>query len=166
MSSATRSHEHDGLRLSHLSDIEILHRITSLVSKEHSVETEALLLEMIRRFTAPKTTSPIQNTDRPSILGIAKWGDAKRVYEIFGIKRGPLDRLWKKEIITSRSLDDDADDGSPSSSVRAKRLYDLVSIETFLRSPAGKKFAEICDRSHESDGKVNPTGKRRISRRK
>lgn len=166
MSSATRSHEHDGLRLSHLSDIEILHRITSLVRKEHSVETEALLLEMIRRFTAPKTTSPIQQADRPSILGIAKWGDAKRVYEIFGIKRGPLDRLWKKEIIMSRSLDDDADDGSPSSSVRAKRLYDLVSIETFLRSPAGKKFSEKSERSRKFDKKGNSSEKRKISRGK
>jgi hypothetical protein len=162
MSSAIRSQEHDGLHVSHLSDFEILHRIADLVSKEQSVEARTLLLEMIRRFASSRAASGATGS-KHSILGMARWGDAKRVYDIFGIKRGPLDRLRRSGKIESRSLDDVEDEQSPSS-MRAKRLYDLVTIEKFLRSPAGTKFAKDSKPSPRSEVKTNSASKNHAKR--
>lgn len=93
----------------------------------------------MRRYTAARVEQPFQANGAPSILGSATWGDAKRVYQIFGLKRGPLDRIRKAGLIVSRSMEEDCDEDEPSA-VRAKRLFDLVSIEQYLRSPEGKKF--------------------------
>jgi hypothetical protein len=157
MSSATCRQEQDGLLISDLSDFEILHRITALVSKEHSVEAEILLLEIIRRFTSSRAERPREKNGESSILGLARWGDAKRVYEIFGLKRSPLDRLHK-----------DSADGC-ASYMRSKRLFDLISIEKFLRSPEGKRIARNTKLAHAADGeagfKPRNRNKRKLTRK-
>ena len=167
MSSATSRQEQDGLLISDLSNFEILHRITALVSKEHSVEAEVLLLEMIRRFTASRADLLREKSGESSILGLARWGDAKRVYEIFGLKRSPLDRLHKEGKIVSRSLDDSADECA--SSMRSKRLFDLISIEKFLRSPEGRRIARNTKLARAADGeagsKSGNRNKRKLTRK-
>lgn len=120
-------------------DLQLLNAFTSLVCKEHSLQAKALAWEIMRRYTAARVEQPFQANGAPSILGSATWGDAKRVYQIFGLKRGPLDRIRKAGLIVSRSMEEDCDEDEPSA-VRAKRLFDLVSIEQYLRSPEGKKF--------------------------
>ncbi len=149
MSAAKRSQKKDGRPISDLSDFEIVHRITDLVSKEHSAEAEVCLLEIIRRFTASRAERPPDKNGKSSILGSARWGDAKRVYEIYGLKRSPLDRLYKEGKIVSRSLED-AEDGR-ASSIRTKRLFDLISIEEFLRSPQGKRIARNTKLAADAD---------------
>lgn len=167
MSSATCRQEQDGLLISDLSDFEILHRITALVSKEHSVEAEILLLEIIRRFTSSRAERPREKNGESSILGLARWGDAKRVYEIFGLKRSPLDRLHKEGKIVSRSLDDSAD--GCASYMRSKRLFDLISIEKFLRSPEETRIARNTKLAHAADGeagfKPRNRNKRKLTRK-
>jgi hypothetical protein len=139
MASPKRRQAPDELELCLLSDFHLLHNFTDLVCREHSLQAKGLACEIMRRFTATRVEQPFPACGKPSVLGDARWGDAKRVYQIFGLKRGPLDRIRKARLIESRSLDEDQDEEG-SAAVRAKRLYDLISIEEFLRSPEGKKF--------------------------
>jgi len=135
MASPKRRQAPDERELYLLSEFHLLHNFTALVCKEHSLHAKELACEIMRRYTASRSEHPLETIDT-SILGSARWGDAKRVEEIFGLKRGPLDRIRKEGWIESRSLDDDPDEPS---AVRAKRLYDLISIEQYLRSPEAKE---------------------------
>lgn len=139
MASPKRRQAPDELELCRLSDLHLLHNFTDLVCKEHSLQAKRLACEIMRRYTSTRVEQSFPAYGNSSILGDARWGDAKRVYQIFGLRRGPLDRIRKAGLIVSSSLDEDQDEEG-SAAVRAKRLYDLISIEEFLRSPKGKKF--------------------------
>lgn len=135
------------------SDFQLLNAFTSLVCREQSLHARELACEIIRRFTVSREEQTFQSNCHPSFLGMARWGDAKRVYQIFGLKRGPLDRIRKAGLIVSRSMEEDCDEDEPSA-VRAKRLYDLISIEQYLRSPESKR------RGHAVS--VAPAGRNRV----
>lgn len=151
MASPKRCQAPDERQLCQLNDFDLLHAFTDLVCKQHSLRAKELACEMMRRYTSPRAANPLDANDT-SILGGAKWGDAKRVEMIFGLKRGPLDRIRKEGWIESRSLDYDQDEPS---AVRAKRLYDLISIEQYLRSP------EATERRHSVS--VASTGRNNAS---
>jgi hypothetical protein len=127
----------DERELCSLSDSHLLHNFTDLVCKEHSLQAKALACEIMRRYTASRVEQPFQTNGNSSIPGSEMWGDAHRVFQIFGIKRGPLDRIRKAELIESSSLEVDRS-GDEKSAVRAKRLYDLNSIEHYLKSQNSK----------------------------
>ena len=122
----------DERALGSLSDIQFVHAFAELVSREQCPHAKALALEMMRRFTAcSDETSELKQIR--TTLGSARWGDALQVEKIFGIKRGPLDGLRKAGRIDSSSLDDDSSDRRQHA-VRAKRLFDLVSIMRCLEA--------------------------------
>ncbi|MEO5914119.1 MAG: hypothetical protein ABIS50_07795 [Luteolibacter sp.] len=90
----------------------------------------------MRRYSGSldKPVVPTKPKDYNSVLGNARWGDAKRVEEIFGIKRGVLNGLREDELIKSHPPEEDRkEDGDPPA-IRAKRLYDLISIVEYLES--------------------------------
>jgi hypothetical protein len=117
--------------LSTQSDFQILNAFTNLVSKEHSHELKMIAWEIMRRYASfLDKPLPPKAMDHNSILGDAKWGDAKRVEAIFGIKRSPLYALMDAGKIRSISLADDSNDARPSK--RGKRLFDLASIAEYF----------------------------------
>lgn len=122
----------DERELGSLSDIQILHAFAELVSREQCPIAKALALEIMRRFTARGDENPELEQIRTT-LGSARWGDAQQVEKIFGIKRGPLDGLRTAGRIDSSSLGDDSSDRHQRA-VRAKRLFDLVSIMRCLEA--------------------------------
>jgi hypothetical protein len=145
---------------SRLTEFELLDAFTDVLCKERSLQARSLALEILRRYNAMRLEQTLQPHASQSILGGAMWGDAKRVYEIFGVKRGPLDRIRKAGLIESSSLDEGQEEDG-SSAVRAKRLYDLISIEKFLRSPEGTNFsrartASLADKKFNSKEKNKP----------
>lgn len=160
MATPKRCRTVNALDLSQLTHLDLLHTFTALVCNEHSSKLRDLALEIIRRLTATRTSHVLPSDEHQFVLGSARWGDAKRVYEIFGLKRGPLDRLRRKRKIGSRSLDDTEDENTPSSN-RAKRLFDLISIEEFLRSPEGARIALAPKIAPAADGEAdsNPVNK-------
>lgn len=117
----------DERALGSLSDIQFLHTYAEHFSREQCPQAKALALEMMRRYAASHGDETAELKHIKNTLGSARWGDAQQVEKIFGIKRGPLDRLRKAGRIDSCSLDDGPIDRCPQA-VRAKRLYDLVSI--------------------------------------
>ncbi len=120
--------------LSSQSDFQLLNAFTSLVGREHSQPLKTIAWEIMRRYSSfldkPPIAAKARNHD--TILGGARWGDAKRVEAIFGIKRGVLIRLREAGLIKSSALEEDRKDGGASPAVRAKRLYDLISIAEYL----------------------------------
>jgi hypothetical protein len=121
--------------LSTQSDFQLLNGFTSLVSKEHSQPLKEIAWEIMRRYSSYLDKPiPSKAKNHNSILGDARWGDARRVEAIFGIKRGVLIRLREAGLIRSKPLEEDHKDDGSSSSVRAKRLYSLISIAEYLES--------------------------------
>ena len=121
--------------LSTQSDFRLLNAFTDLVSKEHSQPLKAIAWEIMRRYSGyldKPVTAKAKNHD--SSLGAARWGDAKRVEVIFGIKRGVLNRLREAGLIRSKPLEEDRKEEGASPAVRAKRLFDLISIAEYLES--------------------------------
>lgn len=118
-------------------DFQLLNAFLSLVSKEQSQPLTTIAWEIMRRYSSFLDKSvPTKPKDYDSILGIARWGDAKRVEEIFGIKRGVLIGLRDAGLIKTNSPEKGRrEDGEPPAA-RAKRLYDLISIVEFLESRA------------------------------
>lgn len=116
--------------LSSQTDYQLLNAITSLVSKEQARSLKAVAWEIMRRYSScldkPIPTTP---PDYHSVLGNARWGDAKRVFEIFGMQRGVLLRLRETGLIETNP----PENGKPPAS-REKRLYDLISIIEYLKS--------------------------------
>lgn len=116
--------------LSSQTDFQLLNAFTSLVSKEQSQQMKNIAWEIMRRYSSfldkPIPTIP---EDYNALLGNARWGDAKRVDEFYGIKRGVLRRLREAGLIKSNP----PEDGQPPAS-REKRLYDLISINEYLKS--------------------------------
>lgn len=151
MSSPKRRRAPNECELCSLSDFHLLHKFTDLVCEEHSLEAKAVACEIMRRYTSARVETQSATNGDPSTLGSSRWGDATRVYEIFGIKRGPLDRLRRVGLIKSSSLEE-GKDGDVVSAVRAKRLYDLISIEQFLRSQKSK------ERCHATQFRNNRNG--------
>lgn len=142
------------------SDLQLLNVFTSLVCREQSLHARELACEIIRRFTVSREEQTFQSNCIPSFLGIARWGDAKRVFDVFGLKRGPLDRIRKAGLIVSRSMEEDCDEDEPSA-VRAKRLYDLISIEQYLRSPESKSRGHTVSVTAAGRSRVISTGKKK-----
>ncbi len=92
----------------------------------------------MRRYTShlEDSAKPVPK-DYTSTLGDARWGDAKRVEQIFGTKRGVLHRLSDEGVVTSCSLESERSDGKTCKTTRAKRMYSLLSIaEHFERMAA------------------------------
>lgn len=117
------------------SDFQLLNSLTNLVSKENSQSLKAVAWEIMRRYSDfLSKPEPTRVKDYISILGDARWGDAKRVEVIFGLKRGVLDRLSKADKIKSKALDEDRKNAGDAPAVRAKRLYNLISISEYLES--------------------------------
>ena len=120
--------------LSSQSDFQLLNAFTSLVTKERS-QLKTIAWEIMRRYSSyldKPIPTKVKNHDIS--LGSARWGDAKRVEVIFGLKRGVLIRLREAGLIKSSALEEDRKDGGASPAVRAKRLYDLISIAEYLES--------------------------------
>jgi hypothetical protein len=85
--------------------------------------------EIMRRYTSHLATiAPTKVVLPDPQLGDARWGDAKRAEAIYGLKRGVLNSLRADDLIISKSLDEGR------GGKRAKRLYDLVSIQSYLNS--------------------------------
>jgi hypothetical protein len=119
------SHEPD---LSTKSDFQLLNEFTALASPESS-RLKAVAWEIMRRYTANlETCSKPEPKDYSSTLGDARWGDAKRVERIFGIKRGVLLGLVAKGLVITSSLDGEGSGDKSCAAVRAKRLYCLISV--------------------------------------
>ncbi|MCB1129547.1 MAG: hypothetical protein KDN05_00360 [Verrucomicrobiae bacterium] len=89
----------------------------------------------MRRYTASLSAhEPKGKKDRGSILGETRWGDAKRVEAVFGIRRGVLRRLLIEGKIQSKHLEVDRPNSDDAAAVRAKRLYSFKSIEDYLET--------------------------------
>lgn len=123
--------------LSTQSDFQLLNGFTSLVSKEHSQPLKEIAWEIMRRYSGCLSKSvPTRTKDYSSIIGDARWGDAKRVEAIFGMKRGVLIGLWEAGLIESNSLDKGRKKDGARPAIRAKRLYDLISVVEYVDSCA------------------------------
>lgn len=127
------SHEPD---LTHQTDFQLLTDLTALASPESS-RLKAVAWEIMRRYTAHlEARSKPESKDYSSTLGEARWGDAKRVEQIFGIKRGVLLRLAEEGVVKDCSLESERSGERDCQSTRAKRLYCLVSIAEHLERRA------------------------------
>ena len=121
--------------LSSQTDFQLLNALTGLVSKEQSQQLKNIAWEIMRRYSScldkPIPTIP---KEYHSVLVNARWGDAKRVFEIFGMQRGPLTRLREAGLIKSNPPEKDSKNEGASPAAREKRLYDLISIVEYLES--------------------------------
>ena len=131
----------DEHELKSFGDFQLFQQFLSLVSREHSSEVKALAYEIMRRYIALQEEQSEESLLIRRTLGTARWGDARDVERIFGIKRGPLDRLRKAGKIDSCSLADEPGKATQHAS-RNKRLYDLVSV---------LRYVELC-KSREREG--------------
>lgn len=112
-----------------LTDFQLLQAFTELVSKERSHPLHHMAWEIMRRYTTHLAEiTPNKEDSNSSSLGDTRWGDAKRAETIFGMKRGVLNSLSKHGLIKSKTLD------QGRQGTRAKRLYDLISIESYLEA--------------------------------
>lgn len=128
------SHEPD---LNSQSDFTLLNDFVDLVGSHPSQQLKAVAWEIMRRYTSHLDASAKTGTkDYSSTLGHALWGDAKRVEQIFGIKRGVLLRLAEEGVVTDSSLESERSGEGACQSTRAKRLYCLVSIAEHLERKA------------------------------
>lgn len=89
----------------------------------------------MRRYTAhlEAIAKPVPK-DYNATLGDARWGDAKRVEAIFGIRRNKLLRMQAKRQVKTVSLGDENPSNDASANAKAKRLYCLVSIVDLIES--------------------------------
>lgn len=129
MASPKRRQAHVEPDLTSLSDFQLLNKFAEHCSKERSHALKMIAWEIMRRYTAYLAASAPPKVVPPEPqLGDARWGDAKRAEMIFGLKRGVLNSLHAAKLIKSKSLDEGRD------GKRAKRLYDLLSIQSYLNS--------------------------------
>lgn len=113
--------------LTEQSDFQLLNLLAEIASKERSAPLQSVSWEIMRRYSAHLSAIPPAKPAHSSAkLGDARWGDAKRAEAIFGMKRGVLNSLAEHGLIKCKSLD------QGRNGKRAKRLYDLVSIEEYL----------------------------------
>lgn len=118
--------------LTQLTDFQLLNRHAELAAKERSHPLQQTAWEIVRRYTADLAASekPAPK-DYHATLGEARWGDAKRIEKIFGIRRSVLLRLAAEGSVKSSSLQSMEDDAA-AAPTRAKRLYCLVSLAEHL----------------------------------
>jgi len=115
------------------SDFQLLNAFTNLVSKQDSQYLKLIAWEIMRRYSSfLDKPNPTKSKDHNTTLGDARWGDAKRVEAIFGIRRGVLIRLREAGLIKSNALGEENCDKGATPTTRAKRLYCLVSIAEYL----------------------------------
>jgi hypothetical protein len=127
MASSKRMPDPEEPDLTSHTDFQLLNALTDLVSKENSKRLKLIAWEIMRRYSIHlDKPDPTKSKDCNTILGDSRWGDAKRVEVIFGLKRGVLNSLRESKLIISKSLDEGRD------GKRAKRLYDLLSIQSYL----------------------------------
>lgn len=125
--------------LSTQSDFQLLNALTGLVSKENSSQLKSIAWEIMRRYTSVlEEREKTKSIDYGATLGDARWGDAKRVEQIFGIKRGVLLRLAEDGVVIDSSLESERS-GEACKSTRAKRLYCLVSIAEYVERRAANE---------------------------
>ena len=127
-----------GANLVNLSDMQLFNALVRSVGSDASSALKDVAWEIIRRFSdSLADTEPAPQKNYEAILGEARWGDAKRVESIFGLKRGVLNRLREQKSIASVALEDEVGEEGLPKSARAKRLYDLISIAGYLEKLAG-----------------------------
>jgi hypothetical protein len=115
--------------LTSLSDFQLLNSLAEHCNKQRSHALLKVAWEIMRRYTAHSGVNAPEKVEATNPkLGDARWGDAKRAEVIFGLKRGVLNSLAEHGQIKSKSLETNPD------YKRAKRLYDLVSIQQYLES--------------------------------
>ena len=115
------------------SDFQLLNDFTQHIGSHPSGQLKSIAWEIMRRYTAHlEASAKPEPKDYSVTLGDARWGDAKRVEFIFGIKRGVLLRLADEDAVKSCSLESERSDEVEAQSTRAKRLYSLVSIAEHL----------------------------------
>lgn len=121
------------------SDFQLLNDFTQHIGSHPSGQLKSIAWEILRRYTAHlEASAKPEPKDYSATLGDARWGDAKRVEQIFGIKRGVLNRLFEEDAVKSSSLESECSDEVAGQSIRAKRLYCLVSIAEHLEACAKK----------------------------
>lgn len=122
------------------SDFKLLSDFVELVGSHPSQQLKPVAWEIMRRYTSHLGASAKpEPKDYYATLGDARWGDAKRVESIFGIKRGVLLRLADEGVVKSCSLESERTDEVVGQSTRAKRLYCLVSIAEYFESCAANQ---------------------------
>lgn len=133
MATSKRMSDPEGPDLTSQSDFQLLNSLAELTSKERSQPLQRVAWEIMRRYTAHLQASekPVPK-DYNATLGEARWGDARRVDAIFGIKRGVLHDLSDEDLIKNASLNKDNIKKGMAKSTRAKRLYCLVSIADYI----------------------------------
>lgn len=115
------------------SDFRLFSEFAEIVSSQ-SVQIKDIAWEIIRRYSKYlESQTPPTTKDYRTILGDARWGDAKRVEQIFGIKRSVLRRLTEEGLVITSPLDSNKS-GDSVKAAKAKRLYCLISIETYIDS--------------------------------
>lgn len=121
------------------SDFRLLTDFTNLVGNHPSQQLKAIAWEIMRRYTSHlEASAKPEPRDYSATLGDARWGDAKRVEQLFGIKRGVLLRLAIDGVVKDRSLESECSGEGTCQSTRAKRLYCLVSIAEHLEACSEK----------------------------
>lgn len=127
------THEPD---LTDKTDFQLLTEFTAQAGPESS-QLKAVAWEIMRRYASHlESRSKPEPKDYTSTLGDARWGDAKRVEQIFGIKRGVLLRLAEEGDVKDCSLESERSGERTCQSKRAKRCYCLVSIAEHLERRA------------------------------
>lgn len=126
--------------LTNQSDFQLLNEFTALACSESS-RLKAVALEIMCQYTSHlEVFAKPQGKDHTSTPGDARWGDAKRVEAIFGIKRNKLLRLVDEQHVVTSSLDNQEASYKPCAAVRAKRLFSLTSVaehvETKVTNPS------------------------------
>jgi hypothetical protein len=112
--------------LTQYTDFQLLSYFTEIVGKELSPSLKLSAWEIMRRYAHQLSISDSKQTNTGD--NDPKWGDAKRVELIYGIRRGVLTSLHKERLITSKTLE------AGRKGSRAKRLYSLRSIDAYLQS--------------------------------
>jgi len=144
MASTKRRHDKNVDDLTKRSDFQLLNDFSNLVGTYPSEQLKVVAWEIMRRYTSHLgALAKPEPRDYNATLGDARWGDAKRVEAIFGIKRGVLLRLADEGTVKSSSLECEHSDAGVGLSTRAKRLYCLVSIAEHVEA-CSEKTKPVC----------------------
>lgn len=139
MASPKRKQGSNEPNLTTRSDFQLLNDFSSLVGSHPSEQLKSVAWEIMRRYTSHlEAGEKAIPKDYNATLGDARWGDAKRVEAIFGIRRNKLLRMQAKGQVKTVSLGDEKPSSDASASAKAKRLYCLVSILNHIESKSAE----------------------------
>ena len=120
--------------LTSLSDFLLLATFTEFLSPQ-SDHLKAVAWEIIRRYSSHlEASAKPEPKDYSATLGEARWGDAKRVERIFGIKRGVLLKHAQNGQVITSSLGCGEPGEQSQTAQKAKRLYCLMSVAKCVES--------------------------------